>query len=51
METDQLKADNLNAWAREFSQENRNSIDYFLKHGSAFEKALMSTVVELATEA
>ncbi|MDP2215761.1 MAG: hypothetical protein Q8J68_00495 [Methanolobus sp.] len=38
----------LSAWARQFTQERKASIDYFLKHGSPIEKALVGKVVELA---
>lgn len=38
----------LAAWAQQFTQERKESIDYFLKHGSPIEKALVSKVVEIA---
>jgi len=38
----------LYAWARDFCQDRKESINYFLKFGTPIEKALVSKVVELA---
>jgi|GEM_PF-4964756 len=38
----------LSAWAENFCQERKESIEYFLKFGSPIEKALVSKVVEIA---
>jgi hypothetical protein len=38
----------LSQWAKRFTQERRNSIDYFLKYGNETEKALVEKVLELA---
>ncbi|WP_407356038.1 hypothetical protein [Methanolobus sp. WCC5] len=38
----------LSMWAHQFTQERRDSIDYFLEHGSPIERALVNTVIELA---
>jgi hypothetical protein len=38
----------LSQWARNFIDERKESIDYFLQYGSPIEKALASKVVEIA---
>jgi hypothetical protein len=43
--------EDLKEWARNFSQEKRNSIDYFLKYGNPTERALVEKVLELANGA
>jgi hypothetical protein len=48
-DTKQLQAnEDLQTWARRFTVERKNSIDYFLKYGNATEKALVEKVLELA---
>lgn len=43
--------DDLPKWAREFTAEHKESVEYFLRFGSPVERALISKVVELAEEA
>jgi hypothetical protein len=38
----------LTTWAKDFCQDRKKSIEYFLEFGSPIEKALVSKVVELA---
>ena len=38
----------LSQWAKQFTQDRKESIEYFLQHGSPIEKALVSKVCELA---
>lgn len=38
----------LSDWAKQFSKDQKASIDYFLKFGSPVEKALCQTVLDIA---
>jgi len=38
----------LVAWATTFCEDNKESMDYFLKHGNLLEKVLVLKVIEIA---